>query len=66
MASAEHDAYINRLVEAEIAHAHAASMADDDPPVEDPMERFVPWILGGTIATSVVLTLAGVIAVMFF
>lgn len=59
------DDYIDQLVTQEIAVSRAVvEGATSDHTEPDPMSPFVPWILGGTVVLSVLLGLAGVIAVI--
>lgn len=59
------DKYIEELVATEIAVSHAVlEGVDQKEPEPDPMSPYVPWILGGTLAISVLLGIAGVIAVI--
>lgn len=59
---ADQDEYVARLVEREIAHARALSLAEEVRPVEDPMSKYVPWIFAAAILLSAVATGASLCA----
>lgn len=67
MAKPIDDAYIAHLVEAEIAHARATSMAEDyDHPDPDPLSRLIPWVMGLYAIFGVALTGTSVLVAIFW
>lgn len=62
---ADQDEYLARLVEREIAHARAMSLAEEVRPVDDPMSKYVPWIFVAVILLATVATGASLLAVVF-